>query len=86
MVASTHRHEPHVLYRAFGSNGRLIYVGITHDWIKRLYAHWKATWWWSNEVAAVTTTPCPNYEVARVAEAEAIRSERPARNVQHNRG
>lgn len=72
---------PTALYRLFDGDGVLLYVGIT-DGVKARFAQHAATKPWWPEVARKTVEWHPTREAAAVAEAQAIRAENPARNVQ----
>lgn len=39
--------RPTFVYRAFGTNGRLLYVGISDNWRARLRGHEKSSDWWA---------------------------------------
>ena len=76
------------LYRLFGNDGALLYVGISGHWAKRLARHAARQGWW-DEVVTVTRQPFPSRDEALEAEAVAIRQERPRYNIrqeqpQHN--
>jgi hypothetical protein len=72
--------EPAAVYRLYGGRDRLLYVGATNNpesrWqcLRREHAQW-----WP-EVAYAEVTWHSTREAALVAEAVAIRDERPARN------
>lgn len=67
------------LYRFYGGDGSLLYVGITDDLIARLASHRRTAGWWS-AVARTESVIYPTRRAAEYAEAVAIRSERPAHN------
>jgi hypothetical protein len=69
-----------VLYRCFDSYGRLLYVGITHDFTKRRREHRARSAWWP-QVARVSTVIYPLRNQALVAERIAVRTELPVYNV-----
>jgi prophage antirepressor-like protein len=71
--------RPHVVYRFFDEDGRLLYVGISASARQRMTAH-RATQPWWDDAAQVTFTRYPNYESARAAELEAIATEDPVYN------
>lgn len=73
---------PTVLYRFFGFDDSLLYVGITHRLNERLSEHKRAKPW--AEVARITLEHFDSREAALFAEGEAIRSELPAWNVVHS--
>lgn len=74
------------VYRVYDKTGtRLLYIGSTKNWPKRRASHRLNTWWWQLAKTVDVQTFATIAE-ARVAEAEAIRRERPQMNVAHNRG
>jgi hypothetical protein len=73
--------RPHVVYRFFDENDRLLYVGCTVDLKQRCGMHRGMPWF--RKIARATTTSFPNREEALQAEARAIRDEYPAENTQH---
>lgn len=72
---------PTTLYRIFGEDGSLIYVGISAHPVQRIKEHSKAKPWWG-EVANVTMEHFPTRRDARRAEDSAILSEMPIHNIQ----
>lgn len=70
------------LYRFF-NNDVLLYVGITDNIISRLTGHARAAWF--SEVTHATYEHYYDRDIAHKAEVEAIESEGPLYNVQHNR-
>ncbi len=75
---------PHALYRFFGSDGSLLYIGLTMNPGTRWPAHSKDKPWWL-EVHTVTSEHFPDRPTVEEAERTAIRAERPRHNVIHNR-
>lgn len=79
-----HRPSRTALYRFYGQDGELLYVGIT----KRLQIRWReharnyATTWWP-KVRSNTVHWYPNRAEAGRAERQAIRTEGPLYNVLH---
>jgi predicted GIY-YIG superfamily endonuclease len=73
------RDVEHWLYRCWGSDGRLLYVGVTNSYSQRLCHHRARTPWWPT-VAEVSTASYPNRHTALNAEALAIKAERPIHN------
>jgi predicted GIY-YIG superfamily endonuclease len=72
------------LYRFYGADGELLYVGITNRLQKRWREHsrhYAATWW--PKVRSNTVHWYPNRTEAGRAEREAIRTEKPLYNVMH---
>ncbi len=74
----------HVLYRHFGHDETLLYVGITNEPPVRLRAHRKASPWW-DDVARTTYEAHPSREALKRAERAAIKAEHPLWNVVHNK-
>lgn len=71
-----------VVYRAYDADDRLIYVGATGNIERRLSNH-RSTSWWSSLARRVEVERHPAMPDALRAETEAIRTERPAFNMQH---
>jgi predicted RNA-binding Zn-ribbon protein involved in translation (DUF1610 family) len=71
-----------VLYRAFASDGALLYIGATVAPSPRLSQHGYNTAWWS-EVATVTLEHFAERAEAFAAERAAIEAEQPRYNVAH---
>lgn len=67
------------LYRFFGRDDQLLYVGICDEPIKRWYSHAKRAWW--PDVATFRVVWYPTREEASEAEGRAIVDEGPAHNV-----
>lgn len=82
----THRHSPlperTALYRYFDADGRLLYVGISHDPNMREDQHRGTRW----HPLAVRRTEAwhPTRRAALAAETQAIRAEKPEYNNLHN--
>lgn len=72
--------RPHVVYRCYDAEERLLYVGCTHDIAMRLRYHRRDTAWFG-EVESVTSESHPNRVAALEAERQAIVTEKPSRNV-----
>lgn len=68
------------LYRHFDEHGRLLYVGISKNAIRRLNGHMSKSWY--AEIANVKIQPCKSRKHALFAEAVAIRDEGPLYNIQ----
>lgn len=67
------------VYRLMDKDGRLLYVGVTGNLVKRKRQHARAQSWWGD--VAKTVVQCfDNREAAEYAEAEAIASESPLHN------
>jgi len=76
--------EPTALYRLFGDEGALLYVGIAANFGRRWQEHARSQPWWP-EVRRQTVEWHPGRGTAEDAEEAAIKSERPRHNVTHNR-
>ena len=74
---------PHALYRFFGADDTLLYIGITCDPGSRWTKHAEERPWWC-EVSRVTLETFDTRDAVLAAEAAAIRTERPRYNQQHN--
>lgn len=73
------------VYRAYGSSGRLLYIGVAADPGSRWSTHrYKAPWW--PDVARIDLEHLKDRKAALEAEKAAIISERPIHNLVHNRG
>lgn len=74
------RGEPHVVYRLFAADGRLLYVGLAaaRNLGARLREHRRKDWW--TDVARAATSWHANFEEARLVEALAIRDDEPVHN------
>lgn len=73
------------LYRCFGDDGALLYIGITSSTKTRMRLHARYTPWWS-EVAEVTYESIPGgyeYRTANAVERAAIQAEHPRYNIAH---
>ena len=73
------------LYRMYGANNELLYIGISKSAFARFEQH-SHTQPWINQVASWKRTPYPNREEALEAEREAIIREHPRYNIIHNKG
>lgn len=74
---------PTSLYRHFGADGSLLYVGISLSWPARTRAHSRHSVWFA-QVAKVEIEQFSSRQEALNAEREAIGRERPRFNVIHN--
>ncbi|MFI5769617.1 GIY-YIG nuclease family protein [Streptomyces sp. NPDC051658] len=74
---------PTALYRLRDQHKQLLYVGITDDLEHRWTSHAATKPWWP-EVATRSIEWRPTRAHALAAEAEAIRTEKPLHNIQHN--
>lgn len=78
-------HRPHFLYRWYGENDRLLYVGITNNLERRTNEH-AADKPWITESVRAEIEPYSTRSAALAAEERAIFSENPVYNVIHNYG
>jgi predicted GIY-YIG superfamily endonuclease len=69
--------DPTALYRLYGEDGQLLYVGITRAPGPRMTQHASVQPWWG-EVARKTMVWYPTRAHACQAEASAIRKEHPS--------
>jgi excisionase family DNA binding protein len=69
------------VYRAYGDDGRLLYVGMSDNVENRLQQHRVNNAAWFDHLANVTVEQHPDRISAEAAERNAIRSERPLYNV-----
>jgi len=76
--------ESQYLYRLDGADGELLYAGISDDWTRRLREHWRCKAW-APEILGVRLETYPDRLSVAAAERDAIHSERPLYNIQHNR-
>ena len=68
------------LYRHFGEDGELLYVGISLSAVARLSAHNQSATW-ANSIRRVEIQAFPDRRLAELAEATAIQNERPKHNI-----
>jgi predicted GIY-YIG superfamily endonuclease len=78
------RDAPHVLYRFFGGDGELLYIGVTVHMGIRLTAHERGRRQWWTAATRITLEHYPNRDSVLAAERAAIKAERPRWNVLHN--
>lgn len=71
------------LYRFFNSDQKLIYVGISYSTFLRFVGH-RSQSKWINEVTTITIEKFSNLNDALIAEANAIKNEKPIYNVALN--
>lgn len=74
-----HADAPHFVYRAYDSDGALLYVGVTYNPPLRFHMHAKSSSWWA-DMAKVRLIVFPNRAYALEKEREAIWWERPVHN------
>lgn len=72
------------LYRYFDSENALLYIGISLSHLQRLSQH-RASSSWAYLIASTTVEYYPDKASALLAEAQAIKSERPKHNIIHNK-
>ena len=73
--------RPHSLYRFYGDDGALLYVGISANPAARFARHSDDKAWWE-EVRGIGMEPYPDRDSVLAAEARAIEVERPRYNLQ----
>lgn len=74
--------DEHALYRFFGADGSLLYVGISLQPFRRMGQHRSDKSWWG-EVATVAIERHPDRPSVLAAERRAIKAENPRYNVVH---
>lgn len=74
--------EPHVLYKMYDEERRLLYTGITCRLGKRIANHLHTKPWF-NQIAYIAVSHYPTRTAALEAERRAIVTERPLHNVAH---
>lgn len=72
-----------VVYRFYDADGGLLYVGWSHDVLKRFEHHRYERKWWK-QVARIELDHCTSAAAAQAHEAELISSLRPVHNRVHN--
>lgn len=77
----TARRTGHQLYRLFGYDGELLYIGSCSSWSRRLNQH-AALQPWGDDIAKVTIERYKTKPEALAAERAAIAAERPIHNTQ----
>lgn len=76
------KNKTHALYRFFGHDEELLYVGITMNPAGRWPKHRSDKPWWA-EVATITVETFESRREALDAETEAIKTEHPRHNIAH---
>lgn len=71
------------LYRMFGADNTLLYIGISISAVARISQHYKDKEW-AHEVVRILITPYESREDALEGEKIAIATERPKYNTHHN--
>lgn len=77
--------QVHALYRFYGGDGSLLYIGITNNPGRRWAQHGRAKPWW-HEVDRIELERYPTRAAVLSAEVAAIQAERPRHNVIHALG
>lgn len=72
--------KPAALYRHFNADGELLYAGISVSSLVRLTKH-RNTSEWFGEIAVVKIEHFPSRKEALIAEAKAVREEKPKHNL-----
>jgi predicted GIY-YIG superfamily endonuclease len=72
-----------VLYRFYGTDDSLLYIGLTRNPAKRLEQHAGGKSWWT-DVARIEFEHFSSLTELREAEREAIQTEKPAHNIRMN--
>lgn len=75
----------HQLYRHYGEDGELLYVGRSLSAVHRLKQHARTAHWF-DAIRRVEIDPYPTREAVKQAERELIKLLRPKFNLQHNNG
>lgn len=70
----TVRDKPHYVYRAYQSDGALLYIGCTYDIAGRMAGHRSSSAWWPAMVRLTDEGPY-SFDEARQRESAAIHSE-----------
>lgn len=83
MIAA--KHQKTALYRHFGADGALLYVGVSLSHVARLSQHSDHSHWYSL-IASVKIEYHESREAALIAEREAIIKEKPLHNIKHKNG
>lgn len=78
---TTKKEKPTTLYRAYDAAHNLLYVGISHSLMQRLYQH-KGASVWHGDCATINLEHFKTRSAALKAEAEAIKKENPLYNKQ----
>ncbi|MDD2270976.1 MAG: GIY-YIG nuclease family protein [Desulfuromonadaceae bacterium] len=71
------------LYRHYGHDSKLLYVGISNNALSRLYQHEQSSEWYEL-ISRVEIEHYPSREQALKAEKKAIENEKPIYNFVHN--
>ena len=76
--------KAHFLYRHFGVNLELLYIGVTNNVQRRVKDHSKNSDWFPT-VRNITMEVFESREEVLDAEKEAIKKEKPKHNIHHSR-
>jgi hypothetical protein len=79
LFEAAYKWRPTGLYRAYGRDGRLLYVGISQDVERRMVKHQLHHWYW--DVYGMDVEFWPHWRRAKLAEQQAIESEWPLWNI-----
>lgn len=82
-MSSSQSQRPAHLYRCFGSDGTLLYIGVSSDHRQRFASHEKHSEWWT-QVDRIELTHFALRPDALDAERAAIVAENPVHNVRRN--
>lgn len=77
------RDHEHIIYRVYGEEDHLLYIGKTVHLDRRMHAHRRTTPWWSQLTDVVIERSFSNCEELAAAEVAAIKLERPQYNAAH---
>lgn len=77
--------DKQTLYRHFGADGELLYVGVTSRIPSRIKDHSKQSHWWLN-ISRIELEHFDSREAVLEAERAAIINEKPKHNIHHARG
>lgn len=72
--------KAHVVYRVYGRRGHLLYLGVSHDVLKRFKGHHADRAVWMHHMTSVTVEFFPDGPSAYAAEAKAVKAELPVYN------
>lgn len=77
-----HDEAPHFVYRCYAADGRLLYIGVSYQPVKRMEQHAKRSAWFG-QVATIRYVVFPDRAYGLEKEREAIRTELPLHNQAH---
>lgn len=90
-MSSSLKDRPHFVYRIFDKDDQLLYIGCTREVESRISMHRQlssalpASWEIAQRMSYYTTEEFPNSTKGFLAERQAIESETPLLNLQHNK-